>query len=115
MPEKGFTATFISNTGKTFRQFDVCGWKLYLLRVLMGFAVLLITASLIIVVYGLQNAGETDKLRSEILQMRDSLAARRNIEVRVESLESEIQQLHEYREKLEDILVEISVPGDSLE
>ncbi len=115
MPEKGFTATFISNTGKTLRQFNVSGPKLYILRVLMGLAVLLITASSIIVAYGLLNAGETDKLRSEILQLQDSLAARRNIEVRLQRLESEIQQLHEYREKLEKILVEIPIPEDSLE
>ena len=114
MPEKGFTATFISNTGKTLHQFNVSGPKLYLLRVLMGFAVLLITASSIIIAYGLLNAGETDKLRSEILQLQDSLAVRRNIEVRLESLESEIQQLIEYREKLENILVEIPIPEDSI-
>ncbi|RKZ11257.1 hypothetical protein DRQ25_00135 [Candidatus Fermentibacteria bacterium] len=114
MPEKGFTATFISNTGKTLHQFNVSGPKLYILRVLMGFAVLLITASSIIVAYGLLSAGETDKLRSEILQLQDSLAVRRNIEVRLESLESEIQQLIEYREKLENILVEIPMPEDSL-
>ena len=115
MPEKGFTATFISNTGKTLHQFNVCGPKLYLLRVLLGLALLLITASTIIVAYGLLNAGETDKLRSEILQLQDSLAVRRNIEVRLESLESEIQQLIEYREKLENILIEIQVPEDSLD
>jgi len=114
LPEKGFTATFISNTGKTLHQFNVSGPKLYLLRVLMGFAVLLITASSIIIAYGLLNAGETDKLRSEILQLQDSLAVRRNIEVRLESLESEIQQLIEYREKLENILVEIPIPEDSI-
>ncbi len=115
MPEKGFTATFISNTGKTLHQFNVSGPKLYLLRVLLGLALLLITASTIIVAYGLLSAGETDKLRSEILQLQDSLAVRRNIEVRLESLESEIQQLIEYREKLENILIEIQVPEDSLD
>ncbi len=114
MPEKGFSATFISNTGKTLHQFNVSGPKLYLLRVLLGLALLLITASTIIVAYGLLSAGETDKLRSEILQLQDSLAVRRNIEVRLESLESEIQQLIEYREKLENILVEIPMPEDSL-
>ena len=114
MPEKGFTATFISNTGKTLHQFNVSGPKLYLLRILMGFAVLLITASSIIVAYGLISVGETDKLRREILQLQDSLAVRRNIEVRLESLESEMQQLIEYREKLENILVEIQMPEDSL-
>lgn len=115
MPEKGFTATFISNTGKTLHQFNVSGPKLYLLRVLMGLVVLLITASIIVVAFGLLNAGETNKLRSEILQLQDSLAVRRNIEVRLESLESEIQQLIEYRERLENILVEIPVSEDTLE
>ena len=79
----------------------------------MGFAVLLITASSIIVAYWLLNVGETDKLRREILLLQDSLAVRRNIEVRLETLESEIQQLIEYREKLENILVEIPAPEDS--
>ena len=81
----------------------------------MALAVLLITASSIIVAYGILNAGETDKLRSEILLLQDSLATRRNIEVRLESLESEIQQLREYRRKLENIAVEIPIPEDSLE
>ncbi|MEN8207642.1 MAG: hypothetical protein ABFR50_00170 [Candidatus Fermentibacteria bacterium] len=116
MPEKGFTATFISNTGKTLHQFNVSGWKLIFLRVLMGLAVLVITASSIIVAYGILNVGEAGKLRSEILQLQDSLATRRNLEIRLESMESEIQQLHEYREKLEDIVVvEIPVQEDSLE
>ncbi len=115
MPEKGFTATFISNTGKTLHQFNISGPKLYLLRVLMALVVLLLTASSIIVAYGLLNAGETWKLRSEILHLQDSLATRRGIEARLESLESQIQQLHEYRQKLENILVEVPIPEDSLE
>lgn len=115
MPEKGFTATFISNTGKTLHQFNISGPRLYFLRVLMALAVLLLTASSIIVAYGLVNAGETGKLRSEILQLQDSLATRRNIEARLESLESQIQQLHEYRQKLENIVVEIPIPEDSHE
>ncbi len=81
----------------------------------MALAVLLITASSIIVAYGMLNAGETGKLRSEILLLQDSLATRRNIEARLESLESEIQQLREYRRKLENIAVEIPIPEDSLQ
>ena len=115
MPEKGFTATFISNTGKTLHQFNISGWKLNFLRVLLALVVLLITASSIIVAYGVLNAGETGKLRNEILQLQDSLATRRNIEARLEILESEVQQLHEYRQKLENILAEIPIPEDSLE
>ncbi len=115
MPEKGFTATFISNTGKTLHQFNIVGWKLYLARVLMALVVLLLSSAAIIVAYGLINAGDTAKLRSDILHLQDSLAARRNIEDRVESLEYEIQQRHEYRQKLENIAAGIPVPEDSLE
>ncbi|NOQ21239.1 MAG: hypothetical protein GQ565_01140 [Candidatus Aegiribacteria sp.] len=115
MPEKGFTATFISNTGKTLYQFNVSGWKLYLARLFMALLVLLVSASVIIVAYGLINVGETGKLRSEMLQLQDSLATRRNIEARVESLELEIQQLHEYRQRLENIAAGIPIPEDSLE
>lgn len=115
MPEKGFTVMFISNTGKTHRQFNISGPKLYFLRILLALAVLLITASSIIVAYGVLNVGETEKLRSEILQLQDSLATRRNIEARLESLESEIQRLREYRQNLESIVVEIPIPEDSLE
>ena len=81
----------------------------------MALAVLLITASSIIVAFGILNAGETGKLRSEILQLQDSLATRRNIEARLESLEFEIQQLREYRRRLENIVVEIPIAEDSLE
>ncbi len=115
MTEKGFTATFISNTGKTLHQFNVSGWKLYLVRVLMALIVLLVSASAIIVAYGLINAGETVKLRSEILQLQDSLGTRRNIETRLEILELEIQQLHEYRQRLENVVAVIPIPEDSLE
>ena len=55
------------------------------------------------------------KLRSEILQLQDSLATRRNIEARLENLETQIQQLHEYRQRLENIVVEIPIQEDSLE
>ncbi|MCK5115937.1 MAG: hypothetical protein KAR44_05015 [Candidatus Aegiribacteria sp.] len=115
MSEKGFTATFISNTGKTHHRFNISGSKLYLLRILMALAVLLITASSIIVAFGMLNAGEMGKLRDEILQLQDSLATRRNIEARLEILESEIQHLREYRRRLENILVEIPIAEDSLE
>lgn len=115
MPEKGFTATFISNTGKTLHQFNISGWKLYLARALLALIVLLVSVSSIIVAYGLLNAGETEKLRIEILQLEDSLATRRNIETRLESLELEIQQLHEYRQRLENIVAEIPIQEDSLE
>ena len=115
MPEKGFTATFISSTGKTLRQFNIIGWKLYLARVLMALFVLLISAAAIIVAYGLVNAGETGRLRGEISQLQDSLAVRRNIESRLENMECEIQQLHEFRQRLENITSLISVPEDSLE
>jgi Tfp pilus assembly protein PilN len=115
MPEKGFTATFISNTGKTLHRFNISGWKLYFARTLMALTVLLITAAAIIVAYGLLNAGETEELRNRISVLQDSLTARRNIEVRLETLEEEIQQLHEYRQRLENIAAGIPVQEDSLE
>ncbi|RKZ05658.1 hypothetical protein DRQ25_15680, partial [Candidatus Fermentibacteria bacterium] len=101
--------------GKTLHQFNISGWKLFFLRVLMALVVLLITASSIIVAYGMLNVGETSKIRSEILQLQDSLATRRNVEARLESLEQEIQQLREYRQKLENVLAEIPLQEDSLE
>lgn len=115
MPEKGFTATFISNTGKTLRQFNIIGWKLHLTRVFMALFVLLVSAAAIIVAYGLINAGETDRLREKISQLQDSLAVRRYIESRLENMEYEIQRLHEFRQRLENITSLISVPEDSLE
>lgn len=115
MPEKGFTATFISNTSKKLYQFNVSGWKLYFARFIMALVVLLLSSAVIVVAYGLINAGETAKLRSGILQLQDSLATRRNIEVRLESLEHEIQQLHEYRLRLENIASGIPISEDSLE
>ena len=115
MPEKGFSVIFVSNTGKAPHQIKVNGWKLYLARVLMAMIVVLLLSAVIIVAYGLLNVGETDKLRSEILQLQDSLAIRRNVEVRLESLELEIQQLREYRQRLENIAAGIPVQVDSLE
>jgi Tfp pilus assembly protein PilN len=115
MPEKGFTATFVSNTGKTPRQFKIIGWKLYLIRVLMALFVLLVSAAAIIVAYGLINVEEIARLRENISQLQDSLIVRRNIEARLENMEYEIQQLHEFRQRLENITSHISAPEDSLE
>lgn len=115
MPEKGFTATFISNTGKTLRQFNIVGWKLYLTRILMALFVLLVSTAVIIVAYGFINAGETARLKREISELHDSLVLRRNIESRLESMEYEIQQLHEFRQRLENITSLISTQEDSLE
>ena len=81
----------------------------------MALFVLLVSASSIIIAYGLINAGETAKLREEISQLRDSLTVRRNIETRLESMEYELQQLHEFRQRLENITSLISAPQDSLE
>ncbi|MCK4806774.1 MAG: hypothetical protein KAT09_03965 [Candidatus Aegiribacteria sp.] len=115
MPEKGLTAIFIFNTGKTQYRFNISGWKIYLVRVLMALIVLLLSSAVIIVVYGLINAGETTILRREILQLQDSLATRMNIEARLENFEYDIQQLCEYRQRLEIIATRIPVPEDSLD
>jgi len=115
MPDKGFTATFISNTGKTLRQYNISGWKLYFVRALMGLFVLLVLGAAIIVLYGFINIGKTERMREEISQLQDSLAQRRYIEARLESIEGELQQLYEYRQRLENIAAMISTPEDSLE
>jgi Tfp pilus assembly protein PilO len=115
MPEKGFTATFISNTGKTLRQFDISGWKLYLARVVLALVVLLLSAAVVIVAYGFINAGESDRLREEISHLQDSLAQRRTIEARIEVMETRLQYLEGYRKKLENLACLVSAPEDSLE
>jgi hypothetical protein len=114
MPEKGFTATFISNTGKTLRQYDISGWKLYVARVLLALVVLLISAAAVIVAYGFINAGETDRLRGEISDLQDSLAQRRTIEARIDAMEIRLQYLEGYRKKLENIAGLVSAQEDSL-
>ena len=81
----------------------------------MALFVLLVSAAAIIVAYGLINAGETAKLREEISQLQDSLTVRRNIETRLENMGYELQQLHEFRQRLENITSMISTPQDSLE
>lgn len=115
MSEKGFTATFISNTGKTLRQYDVSGWKLYLARVVLALAVLLIAGAAALVVYGVMNAGETERLREEISLLQDSLAERRSLDARLEILENRIQYIYGYRKKLENIAALIPASEDSLE
>lgn len=115
MAEKGFTATFISNTGKTLRQYDVSGWKLYLARVVLGLSVLLIVGAATLVVYGVMNTGETERLREEISRLQDSLAERSTLEARLETLETRIQYIYGYRKKLENLAALIPVSEDSLE
>jgi len=115
MPDKGFTATFISNSGKTLRQYNITGWKLYLARVFLGVVVLLLSAAVFAVAYGLINAGETSRMRQEISQLQDSLARRTTLESRVQSLENHLQYLDGYRKKLENIAGLVTVQEDSLE
>ncbi|MFO8182912.1 MAG: hypothetical protein R6U39_01930 [Candidatus Aegiribacteria sp.] len=115
MPEKGFTATFISNTGKTLRQYDISGWKLYLARVVLALAVLLIVGAAVLVVYGIMNAGETQRLREEISLLQDSLSDKRSLEARLETLETRIQYVYGYRKKLENIAALVPASEDSLE
>lgn len=115
MSEKGFTATFISNTGKSLRQYDISGWKLYLARVVLALAVLLIIGSAVLVVYGIMNTGETQRLREEISRLQDSLAERQSLEARLETLETRIQYIYGYRKKLESIATLVPAPDDSLQ
>ena len=115
MPEKGFTATFISNSGKKLRQYKITGWKLYLTRLLMAFLLLLVLSAAIIVAYAFITAGDTAGLREKVSRLQDSLAGQRNIEARLEDMEYDIQQLHEFRLRLENITRTISPQEDSLE
>ncbi|OPL19690.1 MAG: hypothetical protein AVO35_01580 [Candidatus Aegiribacteria sp. MLS_C] len=109
MPEKGLTATkgvkaiFISNTGKTLRQYNISGWKLYLARGVMAFVVLLVSSAIFVVAYGLMNAGETGRLRAEMTHLQDSLAQRQSLELRIDAMEARLQYLEGYRRKLENI------------
>lgn len=115
MPEKGFTATFISNSGKKLHQFKITGWKLYLTRGLTALLILLVLSAVIIVAYGLITAGETVELRERVSQLQDSLTARRHIETRLDDMEYDIQQLREFRQRLENITTTISPEEDSLD
>ncbi len=115
MPEKGFTATFISNSGRVLRQFDISGWKLVIFRVLLALVVLLVSTAAVVVAYGFINSGETGRLRQEISLLEDSLARRNSIEARLDNLETRLQYLYGYQKKIENIAGFISGPDDSLE
>ena len=115
MPEKGFTATFISNSGKTHHQFNVSGWKLHLSRVMLGMFVLIVCAAAAIVAFGFIETGETDRLKEDISRLQDSLAVRRNIEVRLENIEMSLEKLGVFRQRIENIASTISPQVDSTE
>ncbi len=115
MPEKGFTATFISNSGKTHHQFNISGWKLHLSRVILALFVLIVSAAVVIVALGLIETGETDRLREEISSLQDSLVIRRNIEARLENIEENLEQLGSFRQRIENIAGIISPQLDSPE
>ena len=112
MSEKGFTATFISNSGKTHHQFNVSGWKLHLTRVILALFVLMVSVAAAIVTFGFLEAGETDRLRNEIDRLQDSLAIRRNIEARLENIEMNLEQLGDARQRIENIASTISPQVD---
>ncbi len=115
MPEKGFTATFISNSGKTHHQFNISGWKLHLTRVILALFVLMVSAAAAIIAFGLLEAGETDRLRNEIAGLQDSLVIRRNIEARLEIIEMNLEQLSDVRQRIENIASVVSPQVDSPE
>ncbi len=115
MTEKGFTATFISNSGKTHHQFNVSGWKLHLTRVILALFVLMVSAAAAIVAFGFIEGGETERLREEISRLQDSLAIRRNIEVRLLNIEMTLEQLGIERQRIENIASTISPQVDSQE
>ncbi|MCK5064433.1 MAG: hypothetical protein KAQ97_04085 [Candidatus Fermentibacteraceae bacterium] len=115
MPEKGFTATFISNSGKTHYQFNISGWKLHLTRIILALFVLSVSAAVVIVALGLIESGETERLREEISSLQDSLATRRNIEARLENVEEQLEQLGYFRQRIENIAGTISPQLDSPE
>lgn len=113
MPEKGFTATFISNSGKTHRQFNISGWKLHLIRIILALFVLMVSAAAAIIAFGFMEAGETDSLRNEVTRLQDSLVIRRNIEARLEKIEMNLEQLGDVRQRIENIASTISPQVDS--
>ncbi|GEM_PF-465204 len=113
MPEKGFTATFVSNTGRYVRRYDVSGWKLVLLRLVIAAVVLVITAAVIVTAFGLLNAGERHRLAEEIAGLRDSLTLQQGLEMRMELLEQKLKLLDEYETKMEHVASVISPGEDS--
>lgn len=115
MPDKGFTATFFSHTGKTHRQFNISGWKLHLLRITLALFVLLVSAAVTIIAFGLLKSGEVSILREEVSRLRDSLVVRRHIEVRLESIEEELLLIRNFRQRMEKMACLISPREDSIE
>lgn len=115
MSEKGFTATFTSHSGKTHRRYDISGWKLQMIRILFVVFIVVTLSSVIIVAFGLFRAGETGRLREEVFGLQDSLMTRRNMEMRLEIIEEELERIREFRQRIENVAGLLPPEADSLE
>jgi len=112
--EKGFTAHFVSHSGKTHRRFEIRGWKLHAVRALLALLVLLVSAAVAVTALGLLQSGELERLRTENAALEDSLSERGRIEARLSGIELDLQRMREDREIIENMAGAISPVGESV-
>lgn len=101
--DKGFTAYFVSYSGKTHHRFEISGWKLHLARGLLALAVLLLSAAVAITALGLLQADELERLRGENARLEDSLSVRGFTEARLAAIEADLAAIREDRRIIENM------------
>jgi len=101
--DKGFTAYFVSHSGKTNRRFEINGWKLHFVRGLLALAVLLMSAAVVITALGLLQSGELERLRTENARLEDSLSVRGFLEARLAAVEADLAAIREDRLIIENM------------
>jgi len=112
--DKGFTAYFISHSGKTHRKLDISGWKLIMLRAGLAFVVLLLAAAVIVTALGLITAGELNGLREQVSNLQDSLTVRIYTDARLNAIEDQLEQILANRVLIENMAGLLPPDSDTL-
>ncbi len=112
--DKGFTAYFISHSGKTHRKLDISGWKLILLRAGLAFMVILFAAAVIVTALGLMTAGELTGLREQVSRLQDSLTIGIYTDARLNIIEDQLEQILADRILIENMAGLLPPDSDTL-
>jgi hypothetical protein len=111
--DKGFTAYFVSYSGKTHHRFEISGWKLHTARAILALAVLLLSAAVVITALGLLQSSELERLRTENARLEDSLSVRGFLEARLVAVEADLARIREDRLIIENMAGIITPVTDS--
>ena len=103
MGGNGVTISIIPHGGRPSRQWRLDGGRLLLLRAGVVFTIVIILVAISIVAFGFARSVGSGSLRARVEELEDSLASAREIEARLDSIETVLEEIGAVRERLENI------------